>query len=75
MKPPYISKPQLRLVQSFMYIFGVAEVMRRNFPLGYLFTVRHLVNLTQQRFETDKCDGEINEKTSVTSEEALTEGQ
>jgi hypothetical protein len=33
------------------------------------------MNFTQQKFETDKCDTEINEKTSVTSEEALTEGQ
>jgi hypothetical protein len=75
MKPRYISKPQLHLVQSLMHIFSVSEAIRRNFPLGYLFTVRHLVNFMQQRFETDKYDGEINEKTSATSEEALTEGQ
>jgi hypothetical protein len=58
-----------------MHIFSVAEEMGRNFPEGCLFTVRHLINFTQQRFETDKCDAEINEKTSVTSEEASTKGQ
>jgi hypothetical protein len=75
MKPRYLSKPQLHLVQSWMHIFSVAEAMGRNFPMGCLFTVRHLINFTQHRFETDKWDAEINEKTYVTTEEALNERQ
>jgi hypothetical protein len=75
MKRRYISKPELHLVQSLSHIFSVAQAVGRNFPLRCLFTVRHLINFTQQRFETDKWYGEINEKTSVTTEEALTEGQ
>lgn len=58
-----------------MYIFSVAEALGRNFLLGCLFTLRHLISFKRHRFETDKWDAEINDKTSVTSEEALTEGQ